>query len=182
MAWLGQLLDAGADPKACILVNGSRATLAEAVLDALADHADEAFAVQALTLLSKAGLDLNAPTEAAGPGATTPLLCWQAMAGNTQAVRVLLAAGAMIEAHDDQGDTALGCALWAGFDETVQLLLGQGAQVGACRHILKQSQNNGVLTQPDTLEAIHRVDAEQARQAMELATAGAPAQARTGRL
>ena len=60
----------------------------------------------------------------------TPLMA-AARSGQDDAARVLIAAGACVNARNRFGSTALMCAASGGFDETVNLLLASGADRAA---------------------------------------------------
>jgi ankyrin repeat protein len=76
-------------------------------------------------ILVRRGADVNTPR---GPEAQTPLHM-AARRGNVAIARVLLDAGAALEARDKKGETPLRRAVNCGHAEFVSLLLAHGADV-----------------------------------------------------
>ncbi len=94
------------------------------------DGIPEASGAALIALLIRHGADVNL---AFGPKRATPLHM-AARRGNTQIARVLLEAGAHIEARDSNGETPLRRAVNCGQPEVAALLLAHGAdRTSRCR-------------------------------------------------
>jgi ankyrin repeat protein/S1-C subfamily serine protease len=112
------LLEAGADPE--ITDDGDRTALHIAAYEKLVD---------VLKHLLNAGADVHARTSWNGPQ-ETPLLIVSG-SGPVEAVRLLVAAGALLDEQDDRGSTPLHRAARSDWAEGVQLLLTADAPIDA---------------------------------------------------
>ncbi|MGI9595801.1 MAG: ankyrin repeat domain-containing protein [Acidimicrobiales bacterium] len=101
------------------------------------DHAAASGSVRAISVLSAAGIDVNAQSEAfvqipghPGDAGPTPLAI-AARAGQLQAVETLLGLGANVDGQSKRGQTALLQALASGqSEEMITLLMDSGATPG----------------------------------------------------
>lgn len=101
------------------------------------DHAAALGSVRAISVLSQAGIDLNAQSEAfvqipghPGDAGPTPLAT-AARAGQLEAVETLLRLGADVDGQSKRGQTALLQAIASGqSEEMITLLLDSGATPG----------------------------------------------------
>jgi len=76
-------------------------------------------------------LDNGADPHARNSRGRTPLILVARECGDLETARVLLRAGANIDAVDDYGDTSLDLAAWRGYTEFVAMLLEEGAEIPA---------------------------------------------------
>lgn len=132
------LLALGASPAA---VDSSRCTPLH--LSALAPEAKSASAAAIVAALLQAG----APKDAADVRGQTTLHHFATRPGSTDAIKALLAAGAQAKLPDAAEQTPLGCALAAGNQEAVELLLLPPSEFVPA-HLVMSWRGYGCITGP----------------------------------
>lgn len=82
----------------------------------------------------KRGADPDVPVQDDDSGARRPVLHWAAYYFNEKGMQAMLDHGADIEARDDEGETALMCAIRRYKPEAVEFLMRHGANPVAQNH------------------------------------------------
>jgi hypothetical protein len=153
-------LDGGANPDA--IHDGARAGEEMSMLEMVLEWSDKKpiFASAGIGLLVEYGASLDPP--GVFPRGKTPLICWLATGNKAAAIDLLLALGASTEVRDDDGDTALGCALWLGHEESVTTLMTHGASVNNAQKLIEWAMNNETINSKRCLDIIqlHMVSRE----------------------